>query len=195
MSFDFTALLQVVFGILLPAGALLSITIWSVKNGIVPMPSTHRQSRCILQNLPQDPGPLIFDLGSGLGTLAISLARHFPKSEIIGVESSPIPYWISRIVRFLLRIKNLSFTRQDILQPSLSNASAVVVYLHRAGIRNLKPKLEQELKPGAWVLSNTFAFPDWKPVKVVNTGDFNNTKIYVYRALEKPPTLQGETIC
>src|SRR4030095_4009629 len=96
MNVNFTVLLQVIFGILLPTGALLSITIWSVKNGIVPMPTTRRQSQCILQNLPQDPGPVIFDLGSGLGTLAISLARHFPKSEVIGVESSPIPYLISQ---------------------------------------------------------------------------------------------------
>jgi hypothetical protein len=181
MSLEFKVLLQVVFGILLPAGALLSITIWSVKNGIVPMPTSHRQTQCILQNLPQDPGPLIFDLGSGLGTLAISLAKHYPKSEVIGVESSPIPYWISRILRFILRIQNLSFRRQDILRSSLSTASAIVVYLHRAGIRNLQPKLEQELKTEVWIVSNTFAFPDWKPLKVVNTGDFNNTKIYVYR--------------
>jgi Methyltransferase small domain len=184
MSLDFTVLLQVIFGILLPAGALLSITIWSIKNGIVPMPTTHRQTQCILQNLPLDPGPQIFDLGSGLGTLAISLARQYPKSEVIGVESSPVPYWISQLLRIILRIQNLSFRRHDILRSSLSNASAVVVYLHRAGIRDLKPKLEQELRSGVWILSNTFAFPDWKPVKVVNTGDFNNTKIYVYRTQE-----------
>jgi hypothetical protein len=181
MSPDIKVFLQVIFGILLPAGALLSITIWSIKNGIVPMPTSHRQTQCILQNLPADPGPLIFDLGSGLGTLAISLARHYPKSEIIGVESSPIPYWISRFLRFILRIRNLSFRRHDILQSSLANASTVVVYLHRAGIRNLKPKLEEELKSGVWIVSNTFAFPDWKPVEVVSTGDINNTKIYVYR--------------
>jgi Methyltransferase small domain len=184
VSPDFTVFLQIIFGILLPAGALLSITIWSIKNGIVPMPTTRRQTQCILQNLPQDPGPVIFDLGSGLGTLAISLARHYPKSEVIGVESSPIPYWISQVLSFIFRIQNLSIQRQDILQSSLSNASAIVVYLHRAGIRNLKPKLEQELKPGVWIVSNTFAFPDWEPLKVVNTGDFNNTKIYVYRTNE-----------
>ncbi len=181
MDPNFKALLQIIFGILLPAGAVLSITIWSIKNGIVPMPTTARQTQCILQNLPQDPGPAIFDLGSGLGTLAISLARHYPKSAVTGVESSPIPYWISQILRVFLRLPNLSFRRHDLLQTSLSNASAVVVYLHRAGIRNLEPKLEQELKSDVWILSNTFAFPDWKPLKVVNTGDFNNTKIYVYR--------------
>lgn len=162
----------------------MSITIWSIKNGIVPMPTTRRQTQCILRNLPQDSGGVIFDLGSGLGTLAISLARHYPKSTVIGVESSPIPYWISQILRAFFRIPNLAFQRHDILHTSLSDAAAIVVYLHRAGIRNLKPKLEQELKSGVWVLSNTFAFPDWKPVEVVNTGDFNKTKIYVYRTNE-----------
>jgi hypothetical protein len=181
MSPDFNVLWQVILGILLPVGALLSITIWSIKNGIAPMPTTPRQTRCILQNLPQDPGPVIFDLGSGLGTLAISLAKHYPNSAVTGVESSPIPYWISRILRVLFRLPNLSFQRHDLLETTLSDATAVVVYLYRGGIRNLKPKLEQELKPGVWIVSNTFAFPDWKPVKVVNTGDFNQTKIYVYK--------------
>lgn len=148
------------------------------------MPTTRRQTQCILQNLPQNPGPVILDLGSGLGTLAIALARHFPKSEVTGVESSPIPYWISKVLKLIFRVRNLSFQRLDIIQSSVANASAIVVYLHRAGIRNLKPKLEQELKSGVWILSNTFAFPDWKPVKVVNTGDFNNTKIYVYKTDE-----------
>lgn len=188
MDPNFNVLLQIIFGILLPIGAVLSITIWSIKNGIVPMPTTARQTQCILQNLPQDPGPVIFDLGSGLGTLAISLARHYPKSAVTGIESSPIPYWISQILRVFFRLPNLSFRRHDLLQTSLSNASAVVVYLHRAGIRNLKPKLEQELKSNVWILSNTFAFPDWKPLKIVNTGDFNNTKIYVYRIDELKTT-------
>lgn len=181
MGPDFRVLWLVIFGILLPIGALLSITIWSIKNGIVPMPTTPRQIRCILHNLPQDPGPFIYDLGSGLGTLAILLAKHYPNSAVTGVESSPIPYWISQILRVIFRLPNLSFKRHDFLQTSLSNASAVVVYLYPAGIRNLKPKLEQELKPGVWILSNTFAFPNWKPMKVVDTGDFNNTKIYVYK--------------
>jgi hypothetical protein len=184
MTLDFSVLLKVVFGILLPVGILLSVTVWSIRNGIVPMPTTPRQTKCILQNLPEDPGPAIFDLGSGLGTLAISLARHFPKSSITGVESSPIPYWISQILRVFVRLPNLSFRRHNLLQASLLNASAIVVYLYPGGIRNLKPKLEQELKPGVWILSNTFAFQDWKPLKVVNTGDFNNTKIYVYRSDE-----------
>lgn len=181
MSTDVSVLWQIVFGVLLPVGALLSIMIWSIKNGIAPMPTTRRQTRCILQNLPEDPGPFVFDLGSGLGTLAISLARRYPKSVVTGVESSPVPYWISRLLRAVFRVPNLVFRRQDLLETSLVDASAVVVYLYRAGIRRLKPKLEQELKPEVWILSNTFAFPDWKPLRIVNVGDLNHTKIYVYK--------------
>jgi hypothetical protein len=175
-------LLQILLGILLPIGILLSVIIWSIKNGIVPMPTNRLQTRCILQNLPDDPGPLILDLGSGFGTLAISVARQYPNSAVVGVESSPVPYWISRIVQMLYRYQNLSFRREDILKTSISDASAVVVYLHRDGMHNLKPKLENELKPGVWILSNTFAFPDWNPMKVVPVGDLNKTKIYVYRS-------------
>jgi len=78
-------------------------------------------------------------------------------------------------------VPNLVFRRHDLLETSLVDASTVIVYLYRAGIRSLKPKLEQELKPGVWILSNTFAFPEWKPLRIVNTGDLNQTKIYVYK--------------
>ncbi len=169
-------------GILVPVGILLSVMIWSIKNGIVPMPTSRLQSRCILQNLPDDPGRLIFDLGSGLGTLAIAIAKRFPNSAVIGVESSPVPFWISRFLRMLYRIPNLSFRREDILKTSVVDASSVVVYLYRNGMRNLKSKLETELKPGVWILSNTFTFPDWKPTKVVPVNDLNKTKIYVYKS-------------
>jgi hypothetical protein len=175
-------LLQILLGILLPIGILLSIMIWSFKNGIVPLPTNRLQTRCILENLPDDPGPLIFDLGSGFGTLAISIARQYPNSAVVGVESSPVPFWISRILKMVYGYRNLSFRRQDILKTSIEDASAVIVYLYHAGMRNLKPKLENELKPGVWIVSNTFAFPDWNPLKVVPVGDLNKTKIYIYRS-------------
>jgi hypothetical protein len=175
-------LFQILLGILLPVGILLSVMIWSIKNGIVPMPTNRLQTRCILQNLPDDPGSLIFDLGSGFGTLAISLARQYPNSSVVGVESSPVPFWISRMLQMLYRYPNLSFRREDILKTSITDATAVVVFLYRGGMRNLKPKLENELKPDVWILSNTFAFPDWNPLKVVPVGDLNKTKIYVYRS-------------
>ncbi len=155
--------------------------IWAFRNGIVPMPTSPVQTRTIVQNLPKNPGPFIYDLGSGFGTLAISLAKRYPNSTVVGIESSPIPFWFSCILRKIYRVPNLSFRREDFLKTSVADASAVIVYLYRDGVRNLKPKLEKELQPGVWILSNTFAFPEWKPVKVAPVSDFNKTKIYVYR--------------
>ncbi|HSE39561.1 MAG TPA: SAM-dependent methyltransferase [Acidobacteriota bacterium] len=182
MSSSNTVLLQVIVGILLPVGALLSVVIWSLKNGIVPMPTTRVQRERMMQNLPEDPGEFLFDLGSGFGTLAIALARRYPKSVVVGVESSPVPFWISALLKMIFRLENLTLRREDIMNTSIVNASAVVVYLHRAGMPNLKTKLQNELKPGVWIVSNTFAFPDWEPEKVIVVGDINKTKIYVYRS-------------
>jgi trans-aconitate methyltransferase len=176
------ALLQVILAILLPVGALLSVLIWSLKNGIVPMPTTRAQRERMMQNLPGNPGEFLFDLGSGFGTLAIALAKRYPKSVVVGVESSPIPFWVSAFLKMILRLENLTLRREDIMKTSIVNASAVVVYLHRTGMRNLQTKLQKELKAGVWIISNTFAFPDWQPEKVVPVGDFNKTKIYVYRS-------------
>ena len=45
----------------------------------------------------------------------------------------------------------------------------------------LKPKLEAELKPGAYVFGNTFAVPGWRPAAVRRADDRHATNVYLYR--------------
>ena len=45
----------------------------------------------------------------------------------------------------------------------------------------LKPKLEAELRPGALVLSNTFAVPGWQPVATRTADDMYRSAVYLYR--------------
>lgn len=155
--------------------------IWSLKNGIVPMPTTSRQKRCMLQSLPENSSGIIYDLGSGWGGLALSAGSHFPNSKVIGIESSPVPYWFSKAAKTLLHSKNVEFQRADIFSRNYSDASAIICYLHRDAVRKLAEQLPSQLKPGTYVISNTFLLPGWKPIEVLETGDLNRTKVYVYR--------------
>jgi hypothetical protein len=58
----------------------------------------------------------------------------------------------------------------------------VVCYLFRGGMQQLAPKLSAELKPGALVLSNTFALPGWTPEATVVVDDLWKSPVYRYRA-------------
>ena len=48
-------------------------------------------------------------------------------------------------------------------------------------MEKLKPKLEAELKPGALVLSNTFALAGWQAVEERTAPDIHASRVYLYK--------------
>jgi len=66
---------------------------------------------------------------------------------------------------------------------SLKTAEGVVCYLYPGAMQRLKEKFERELQPGAFVITNSFAIPDWVPEKVIEVGDLWRSKIFLYRKI------------
>lgn len=173
-----TAVLLLLFLLL---WTMLSIVIWSLYNGISPMPTSFKAKKCLFDHLPKEVCGTIYELGSGWGTLALPLARRYPHCQVVGFESSPFPFWISLARQHLSRLKNLSLRRQNFFQANLSDAELIVCYLYPGAMAKLKMKFHVELKPGTWIISNTFAIPGWNPQEVYEIEDIYRTKIYVYR--------------
>jgi len=161
-------------------GIAASIIQWSLRNQISPMPSSPKAKRSLMSVLPEVTGN-VYELGSGWGTLAFPVAKHYPNSQVVGLETSPIPYYISGTWLSLAGPSNLHFEKKNFFDVSLSDASLVVCYLYPEAMKRLKDKFHMELKPGAWVVSNTFAIPGWTPVQVVEVDDIYYSKIYIYR--------------
>lgn len=160
----------------------VSIIVWSVRNGIAPMPTSPKAKKILLAKaLPHEIQGPIFELGSGWGTLVFPLAKQFPLSQVTGYESSLIPYGVSKIVSFFFRQKNLRLARRDFFQEDLHEAALVVCYLYPGAMSKLKLKFEKELQPGTWVISNTFAIPGWYPIHVYEVNDLYRSKILVYK--------------
>lgn len=157
--------------------ALVLIVFYTWKLGISPMPTSPKVKEELFKLLPNEVNGDIYELGSGWGTLARSLAAHYTDHEILAYELSPVPYLFSRLVNTR---KNLHLKREDFFTVSLKEAGLVVCYLYPGAMLKLKAKFESELKPGALVLSHTFAIPGWKPVKIVEVNDLYRTKIYLY---------------
>jgi len=160
---------------------LASIVWWSIKNGISPMPTSKKAKKAIVSLIPREIPGKIYELGSGWGTLIIPLAKSFENSTIIGYETSPIPYFISKVRVRNSGLKNIQLFRKDFYDTSIADATIVVCYLFPGAMGKLKRKFENELKPGTLVISNTFAVPGWDPFQVFNTQDLYNTKVYLYK--------------
>src|SRR5262245_47594071 len=142
--------------ILLPLAIVMTIVAWTAINGIGPLPTTGKQKKAMFSALPESVGGTIYELGSGWGGLGVALAKRYPGCRVIGIENSPIPYWISRVVAKFSGCQNLEFRWQNIQEHRLSDASLIVSYLHTGAMKKLKPKLERELSGNTWIVSNTF---------------------------------------
>ncbi len=158
----------------------IAIVGFSLHYGISPMPTSRKAKRAIFSLIPKTQGN-IYELGSGWGHLIFPLAKHYSYSQIRAFEGSPLPWLVSRGVLKVLRFSNLTIERKDFFKISLKGASGVVCYLYPGAMKRLKKKFQEELKPGTFVVTNTFAIPDWTPEKIVEVNDFWHSQVYLYR--------------
>jgi len=149
------------------------------------MPSSRKAQEAIISAIPQNTEGLIFDLGSGWGNVVFPLARAFPLATICGIEVSPIPWTVSRIRASLFGPSNLDIQRGNFQDISLEGVEIVICYLYPEGMTSLKTKFEEELKPNALIISNTFRLAGWEPEEVITLDDIHQTPIYRYRVPAK----------
>lgn len=145
--------------LLVAAAGALSILIVQGITGVPPMSSSAREAADVVMLLRRAglPGkPVIYELGSGWGSLVVALARAFPDAEVRGVEMSPLPYWVSRLRTW--RLANVTLARGDFFKTDLSGADAVTCYLMTRTMPRLASLLDRSLRPGTPVVALSFWF-------------------------------------
>ncbi len=170
--------------LVLAFGLIGLIFVYTLISGSPPTPTSGRvrgaMLRLLPRHLPLSEIHLIYDLGSGWGGVAPSLSHLYPNHYVVGIERSPIPWVVSRLSAALRGWTNVSFELGDFMQRDLSDASLVVCYLAGTQMEKLGLKLETELKPGALVLTHTFAIPSWRPVDLIRADDIYRSPVYLY---------------
>ncbi|MEK6289822.1 MAG: methyltransferase [Paraburkholderia tropica] len=126
--------------------------------------------------LPQH--ALIVDLGSGWGALVAALARAFPEATVQGVEVSLFPYLVSRLRTHHLR--NVSLKWGNFFRSDPGNADAIVCYLMPGVMAKLGDFLDEALKPGTVIVTNTFLFRERRPSAVRRGGLRGTVALYVW---------------
>ncbi|MDX2150193.1 MAG: methyltransferase domain-containing protein [Bryobacteraceae bacterium] len=114
------------------------------------------------------PGETLFDLGCGDGRILVAAADKF-KAKAIGVELNER---YANMARENLRKANLTDAKVlqgNMLEADISSADVVTLYLLTMSNDLLRPKLEQQLKPGARVVSLDYQIRGWKPSRVEKT--------------------------
>lgn len=141
-------------------------------HGAIYFPTSFPSIRTIMRFADIKPGQRVVDLGSGDGRVIIAAAER--GAIAVGYEINLVLVWRSRraIARAGLQ-KTASVEWKSFWKADLSPFDTVIIYGIPYVMRDLKKKMERELKPGTKVISNVFSVHGWEPVS-------KEDKVYLY---------------
>lgn len=128
---------------------------------------------------------IFYDLGCAHGRLSLRMKKILPNLEICAIDNSAVRIFFAKLKSKILRRK-VDFQKRDIFKTELRNADVVYAYLWYDLMPILEKKLQEELKQGAVVITNTSHFQNWQPTekvvtypKVSKTPDFETLFVYI----------------
>lgn len=136
---------------------------WFAGSDAPYVPSKMEKIKKALKLVGLKKGDVFYELGSGDGRVVLEAAKTGAKS--IGIEQSWLRIFFSRYKAKRLNLSNAYFQHGDIFKKNLSDANVVFIYLLPVGVKKLENKLQKELKKGSKVITQTYHFPNWKPIK------------------------------
>lgn len=169
--------------IYLIAFALLMLVFWGTAGGDVPLFLSSREVVMALAEIADEERARTFiDLGAGVGSVVVPLAKHFPLLQVEAWERAPIP-WAMTALR-ARKLANLALRRESFWNANLANYDIVFAFLSPAVMAEVGDKVRREMRPGALFVSSSFPVPEWRPEIKVEIEDVRGTVLYGYRIEE-----------
>jgi protein-L-isoaspartate O-methyltransferase len=112
------------------------------------------------------PGELLYDLGAGDGRTIIIAAREFG-ARAVGIElRDDLAKQTLKKISDLGLGERVKIVHDDLFKIDLRQADVIYLYLTTSANDKIRPKLENELKKGARVVSHDYEILGWKALKV-----------------------------
>lgn len=158
---------------------LLILVFWNTLRERVPLYLTNQTTLNALSELIRSLHCERFmDVGSGTGTVLVGLARRHPGVRFGAVESAPLPWLVGRVR--LLFTPNVETFYADLWSTSLEAQDMVYAFLSPEPMGRLWEKCCTEMRPGSWLVSNSFQILGVEPSRVVQLEDRRKTSLYIY---------------
>jgi SAM-dependent methyltransferase len=163
----------------LAAFVALALVFWRTDLSRVPLYLSNAPTAQALAALLPAGACRVVDLGCGHGGLLFRLAAARPEARLVGVEHAPLPWLVARVRA--LRHPGVTICYGDLWRVDLAGADVVYAFLSPAPMPRLWAKATAELRPGALLVSNSFAVPGVAAWRLVDVGDRRRTRLHCYR--------------
>jgi len=125
------------------------------------------------------PGQKFYELGSGTGSVSFYINKT-TGTDVVGLEISLPMYLISKVKQLFYKNPKLKIRFKNLYKQDLSDADVVYFFgIPRTLKDKLRLKLENDLKPGAKVISYAFLIEDWQP-EIIDKPGAKDVSIYLY---------------
>src|SRR5687767_7412447 len=131
---------------------------------------------------------VVYDLGCGDGRIVIAAAKKYG-ARGIGVDIDPERINESIANARMAGVEKLvTFKLQDALKTDVSEATVVTLYLLSFGNLQLRPTLQEQLKPGARIVAHNYGMGNWEPDEIETFTDANGgvKTLYLWRIRAAP---------
>lgn len=122
--------------------------------------------------------PRFLDLGAGVGSTVLPLAKRCPAGRFTGVENAPLT-WAMGWLR-TRRLPNLEWRWGDLWRTDLGGFDVVYAFLSPAPMTALWEKVRAEMKPGSLFVSNSFPVPEVAAQRVIEVDGTPPRTLYCY---------------
>jgi len=163
---------------------------WSYRWGPLPssvapyVPTPIQVVKRMLELAEAGEDDVVYDLGCGDGRILFTAVEEFGVKKAVGYElNSSMCESIMRRARERGLEGRIEVVNGNLFLADLREASIVTLYLTTSGNSKLRPKLEEELRPGSRVVSHDFPIRGWRTVKggYPDHYSYGTHRIYVYQ--------------
>ncbi len=176
--------LNIAPGWFLLAFLLLLLVFRGAATGQIPLYLTNATTaKALATLLPLHAETHFADLGAGIGSTIIPLARAFPRLLFTGIENAPGSWGVGWLRA--RGVPNIRWRMDNLWATRLEEFDVVYAFLSPAPMPELWVKIQHEMKPGSLFVSNSFPVPDIEPENVLELDDARRTRLYCYRISDK----------